>query len=111
MSGDERKEVEQIAGNRHWTQPVGVDKDGAVVNLYGIGVCPSTVFAYARRQGAHDQARQPHRGPAARAGARHPEAAAAAEGHDCALTMADPALERGLGRRRAGGGVPRPRAW
>jgi hypothetical protein len=46
MSGNGRKEAGQIARNRHWTQPVGVDKDGAVVNLYGIGVCPSTVFSY-----------------------------------------------------------------
>ena len=79
MSGDERKEVEQIASNRHWTQPVGVDQDGAVVNLYGIGVCPSTVFSYRRRQRPHDEARKPHRGPDARAGAGHPETAAPAE--------------------------------
>ena len=25
--------------------PVGVDHDGAVVNVYGIGVCPTTVFS------------------------------------------------------------------
>ena len=25
--------------------PVAVDRDGAVVNLYGIGVCPTTVFS------------------------------------------------------------------
>jgi peroxiredoxin len=47
VSGDGRKDVGQIAKNRRWTQPVGVDRDGAVVNLYGIGVCPSTVFSYA----------------------------------------------------------------
>jgi hypothetical protein len=46
MSGNSRKEASQIARNRKWTQPVGVDNDGAVVNLYGIGVCPSTVFSY-----------------------------------------------------------------
>jgi peroxiredoxin len=45
VSGDERDEVEQIVERRGWTMPVGVDHDGAVVNLYGIGVCPSTVFS------------------------------------------------------------------
>ena len=46
MSGNKRDEAKQISENRRWTQPVGVDEDGAIVNLYGIGVCPSTVFAY-----------------------------------------------------------------
>ncbi len=46
MSGESREETGKIAKNRRWTQPVGVDTDGAVVNLYGIGVCPSTVFAH-----------------------------------------------------------------
>lgn len=45
VSGDERDEVEQIVERRRWTMPVGVDRDGAVVNLYGIGVCPTTVFS------------------------------------------------------------------
>jgi hypothetical protein len=45
VSGDERDEVEQIVQRRGWTMPVGVDRDGAVVNLYGIGVCPTTVFS------------------------------------------------------------------
>lgn len=46
VSGDKRTEVEQIAGNRRWKQPVGVDRDGALTNLYGVGVCPTTVFSY-----------------------------------------------------------------
>ena len=29
--------------------PSAVDEDGAVVNLYGVGVCPITVFAQRRR--------------------------------------------------------------
>jgi peroxiredoxin len=45
VSGDDRDEVEQIVRRRDWTMPVGVDPDGAVVNLYGIGVCPTTIFS------------------------------------------------------------------
>jgi len=45
ISGDERDEVEQIVTRRRWTIPVAVDHDGAVVNAYGIGVCPTTVFS------------------------------------------------------------------
>jgi hypothetical protein len=46
LSGDERADVQRIARQRRWRIPVAVDSDGAVVNLYGVGVCPSTVFAY-----------------------------------------------------------------
>lgn len=45
MSGEDREEVEQVVRRRGWDLPVGVDRDGAVVNLYGIGVCPTTVFS------------------------------------------------------------------
>jgi hypothetical protein len=45
MSGEDVERANQIASSRRWTQPLGVDHDGAVVNLYGIGVCPVTVFA------------------------------------------------------------------
>lgn len=45
MSGNSVKDSAQIVENRRWTQPVGVDHDGAVVNLYGVGVCPVTVFS------------------------------------------------------------------
>jgi hypothetical protein len=45
MSGNERDAAEQIVRHRRWTEPVAVDEDGAVVNLYGIGVCPTTVLA------------------------------------------------------------------
>jgi hypothetical protein len=45
MSGNKRSEAEKIVRRRRWTQPVAVDKDGAVVNLHGVGVCPTTVFA------------------------------------------------------------------
>lgn len=45
MSGNERATAERIVRRRGWTQPVGIDQDGAVVNLYGVSVCPVTVFA------------------------------------------------------------------
>jgi hypothetical protein len=47
MSGNDREAAEQIVRRRGWRQPVGVDEDGAVVNLFGVGVCPVTVFARA----------------------------------------------------------------
>lgn len=47
VSGAERDDIERIVENRGWELPVAVDRDGAVVNLYGVGVCPSTVFAHA----------------------------------------------------------------
>jgi hypothetical protein len=47
MSGNSREEAERLARARRWTMPVAVDEDGAVVNLYGVGVCPITVFAKA----------------------------------------------------------------
>jgi hypothetical protein len=45
MSGNKRGDAEQIVRRRRWTEPVAVDQDGAVVNLYGVGVCPTTIFA------------------------------------------------------------------
>ncbi|MDQ3588408.1 MAG: redoxin domain-containing protein [Actinomycetota bacterium] len=45
LSGQERDEAVQIVRRRRWTVPVGLDRDGAVTNLYGIGVCPTTVFS------------------------------------------------------------------
>jgi hypothetical protein len=45
VSGDTREETEELARARGWEQPVAVDEDGSVVNLYGIGICPVTVFA------------------------------------------------------------------
>jgi hypothetical protein len=45
VSGDTREEAEALARSRGWRQPVAVDEDGSVVNLYGIGICPVTVFA------------------------------------------------------------------
>jgi hypothetical protein len=43
----ERSEVRNLVQARGWTQPVGIDQDGAVANLYGVGGCPTTIFARA----------------------------------------------------------------
>ncbi len=48
MSGQKRSEAERIARRRGWGMPVGVDRDGAVTNLNGVGVCPTTVFSDGR---------------------------------------------------------------
>jgi hypothetical protein len=45
VSGDTKSETKNLAIARRWRQPVAVDTDGSVVNLYGVGVCPITVFA------------------------------------------------------------------
>jgi hypothetical protein len=45
LSGDSRDEARALAEARGWQQPVAVDEDGQVVNVYGVGVCPLTVFA------------------------------------------------------------------
>ena len=42
-----RDQVRALVQERGWRQPVGVDPDGAVANLYGVGGCPTTVFARA----------------------------------------------------------------
>jgi hypothetical protein len=43
---DDRAKVEQIVADRGWSVPVGWDRDGAVSNLYRVGVCPSVALAY-----------------------------------------------------------------
>jgi hypothetical protein len=45
VSGDTHEEATGLARARRWSQPVAVDEDGAVVNLYGIGICPVTIFS------------------------------------------------------------------
>ena len=45
LSGDTKDESRNLARARRWRQPVAVDEDGSLVNLYGVGVCPVTVFA------------------------------------------------------------------
>ena len=43
---DERDEVERIVSERDWSVPVGWDRDGAVSNIFRIGVCPTVAFAF-----------------------------------------------------------------
>jgi hypothetical protein len=35
----------KLVREHHWTFPVVLDKDGAISDIYGIGGCPTTVFA------------------------------------------------------------------
>jgi peroxiredoxin len=37
----------KIVRRHHWPFPVALDRDGQVSNIYAVGVCPNTVFAYA----------------------------------------------------------------
>jgi hypothetical protein len=43
----ERDQVRALVRERGWRQPVAIDQDGQVANLYGVGGCPTTVFARA----------------------------------------------------------------
>ena len=43
---DDPASVADIARERGWSVPVGYDRDGAVSNLYRVGVCPTIVLAY-----------------------------------------------------------------
>jgi hypothetical protein len=43
---DDRSEVQRIIAERHWTVPVGWDRDGAVSDLYRVGGCPTVAFAF-----------------------------------------------------------------
>jgi hypothetical protein len=46
FSNKDRDELRRIVQGRGWQQPVATD-DRAIVNLYGVGGCPTTVFARA----------------------------------------------------------------
>jgi hypothetical protein len=54
LSGDSKDEAKNLAIARRWREPVAVDEDGSLVNLYGVGVCPITVFARDGRVRATD---------------------------------------------------------
>jgi hypothetical protein len=43
---DDRDDVRRVAAERHWTVPVGWDRDGAVSDLYRVGGCPTVAFAF-----------------------------------------------------------------
>jgi thiol-disulfide isomerase/thioredoxin len=43
---DSDDEVRKLISEHHWTHPVGLDRDGALSNLYRVGGCPTFVYAY-----------------------------------------------------------------
>jgi hypothetical protein len=43
---DSDSEVKKLIAEHHWTHPVGLDRDGALSNLYRVGGCPTFVYAY-----------------------------------------------------------------
>jgi hypothetical protein len=43
---DDTSEVQKLIREHHWTHPVGLDRDGALSNLYRVGGCPTFVYAY-----------------------------------------------------------------
>jgi thiol-disulfide isomerase/thioredoxin len=43
---DDDSEVRKLIGEHRWTHPVGLDRDGALSNLYRVGGCPTFVYAY-----------------------------------------------------------------
>jgi hypothetical protein len=43
---DSDSEVRKLIASHHWTHPVGIDRDGALSNLYRVGGCPTFVYAY-----------------------------------------------------------------
>ena len=45
FSDEKPDEIAEIVKRRNWTMPVAHTPDGAVVNLYGVGGCPTTVFS------------------------------------------------------------------
>jgi len=43
---DDPSTVADLIRGRGWRVPVGLDRDGAVSNLYRVGICPTIVLAY-----------------------------------------------------------------
>ena len=43
---DDRDTLRELIRQRGWTMPVGYDHDGAVGSLYGIGGCPTFLYAF-----------------------------------------------------------------
>ncbi len=43
---DDIEDVKRIVSERGWEVPVGWDRDGAVSNVYGVGICPTLALAY-----------------------------------------------------------------
>jgi hypothetical protein len=43
---DDPDTVRQLVRQRHWSMPVGYDRDGAVASLYRVGGCPTIAYVY-----------------------------------------------------------------
>jgi hypothetical protein len=43
VRGD-REQLAELVRERGWALPIGWDRDGAVSNLYSVGVCPTLAF-------------------------------------------------------------------
>jgi AhpC/TSA family len=43
---DDDDEVRKLIAQRHWTHPIGLDRDGALSNLYRVGGCPTFLYAF-----------------------------------------------------------------
>jgi thiol-disulfide isomerase/thioredoxin len=43
---DSPDEVRTLIDDRGWTHPIGLDRDGALSNLYRVGGCPTFVYAF-----------------------------------------------------------------
>ena len=43
---DSDSEVRKLIAERQWTHPIGLDRDGALSNLFRVGGCPTFVYAY-----------------------------------------------------------------
>jgi len=43
---DDRDTVRELIRRRHWSMPVGYDRDGAVASLYRVGGCPTFAYVY-----------------------------------------------------------------
>jgi thiol-disulfide isomerase/thioredoxin len=43
---DSADEVKDLIDEHHWTHPIGLDRDGALSNIYRVGGCPTFVYAY-----------------------------------------------------------------
>jgi hypothetical protein len=43
---DSDTEVRKLIAQHHWTHPIGLDRDGALSNLYRIGGCPTFIYVY-----------------------------------------------------------------
>lgn len=43
---EQKKSAAQLVRRHGWTFPVVMDRDGEISNMYGIGGCPTTVFAF-----------------------------------------------------------------